>query len=390
MVTALAALLLIFFTLHKRLTRPIEQLVRQSEALAAGRLDEPFIWRRNDELGRVGNSLDNTRQALAALIGELQTVNENLKVENEERRRAEDELAQHAGVLEARVAERARELSAANATLSITLSDLRQTQFDLIESEKLAGLGRMVAGVAHELNTPIGNALTIGSAIGERVGELRQAVASGNLKRSALDTFLADTAQASHVLERALLMAASHVARFKQAATHRGNEERGEFALDEVLHRVVDSLQPAFDGLSITLSLEAPTGILMVSYPEMLGQVISNLVTNAQVHAFDGHGGGLIQVLAREAQDTVEVVVQDNGKGIPADIQGRIFDPMFTTRMGRGGLGLGLNVVYNIVTRHLGGKIQVHNAPAGGARFVVTLLRTAPLQAATQDAAAVI
>jgi C4-dicarboxylate-specific signal transduction histidine kinase len=385
--TALGTLLLIFFILHKRLTQPIARLVRQSEALAAGQLDRPIVWNRNDELGRVGISLDNTRRALAALIGELQTVNENLKVENEERRRAEDALAQHAGALEARVSERTRELSAANAALSITLSDLRQTQYDLIESEKLAGLGRMVAGVAHELNTPIGNALTIGSAIGERVNALRSALSSGGLKRSTMDAFLNDTAQASQVLERSLQLAASHVSRFKQAAAHRGNEERSEFALDDLLRRVVGTLQPGFEELGVQLSLQVPAGIHLNSYPEMLGQVVSNLATNAQVHAFEGRAGGHILVQAREAQDTVEIVVQDDGVGIAADIQGRIFDPLFTTRMGRGGLGLGLSVVYNIVTRHLGGKIQVVNAAGGGARFVVTLLRVAPLQPAPDNMA---
>jgi len=204
-VTAFGTLLLIFFVLHKRLSEPIEQLVRQSDALAAGQLAQAFAWQRNDELGRVGHSLNNTRQALAALIGELQTVNANLKLENEERRRAEDALAQHAGALESRVTERTRELSAANAALSVTLSDLRQTQFDLIESEKLAGLGRMVAGVAHEMNTPIGNALTIGSAMGERVAKLQRQLSAGNLKRSALDEFLDDFPSVSRQLALAAL-----------------------------------------------------------------------------------------------------------------------------------------------------------------------------------------
>ncbi len=381
---ALAALLLIFFVLHRRLSQPIVQLVAQSEALAAGHLEQAFVWQRHDELGRVGHSLDNTRQALAALLGELQTTNRKLQVENEERRRAEDALAQHAGVLETRVAERTRELSAANATLSVTLSDLRQTQFDLVESEKLAGLGRMVAGVAHELNTPIGNALTIGSALGERVGDLQRVLADGGLKRSVLDSFLADTAQACQVLERSLMLAADHVSRFKQAAAHSGNEPRQEFALDEPLQRVVGVLRASLDGQPVTLTLQAASGITLNSYPDMLAQVVGNLVGNARVHAFEGRSSGHIQVLTRllaPDSDTVELVVQDDGVGIPDDLQGRIFDPLFTTRRGRGGLGLGLNVVYNIVTRHLGGRIQVHNAPGGGARFVVTLPRTAPLQA---------
>lgn len=392
--TTLAALLLIFFVLHKRLSQPIEQLVAQSEALAAGRLKQPFVWQRNDELGRVGNSLDNTRQALAALLGELHTANRNLLVENEERRRAEDALAQHAGVLEARVAGRTRELSAANATLSVTLSDLRQTQFDLIESEKLAGLGRMVAGVAHELNTPIGNALTIGSALGERVAGLQRVLVDGGLKRSALDSFLSDTAQACQVLERSLMLAADHVTRFKQAAAHTGNEQRKDFALDEVLRRVTGVLRAGLDGQPITLTLQVPPDIQMLSYPDMLAQVVSNLVTNAQVHAFEGRledgDSGHILVQANLAPDnnTVELVVQDDGVGIPEDLLGRIFDPLFTTRRGRGGLGLGLNVVYNIVTRQLGGRIQVHNAPGGGARFVVTLACTAPAQPAGSPGAA--
>jgi signal transduction histidine kinase len=373
-----AAILLIFVALHWRLTRPIDTLVKQSEALADGRLDEEVVWMRNDEVGRVGRSLENTRQALAKLVGELQSANTNLRSENEQRRLAEAEIARHADVLETRVLERTRELSDANATLSVTLDNLRQTQNDLIESRKLASLGRMVAGIAHELNTPIGNALTIGSTMGQRVREMQELVATGAMKKSAFTEFLNETHDGSEVLERALVKAASLVTRFKTLAENDATEKLSTFDLSDAAAVACAGIQQALQGSTIHLVNAVPSGIFMTGYPDLMTQVLVNLLSNAQMHAFEGLPGGQITLNAQARSDAVEITVTDNGIGIDADMQLRIFDPMFTTRLGRGGMGLGLSVVHNIVTRQMGGKVHVFAIQPHGACFVLALPLVAP------------
>ncbi|APW43817.1 ATP-binding protein [Rhodoferax saidenbachensis] len=380
-----AAIALIFITLHLRLTRPVDKLVMQSEALADGRLHETMEWHRNDELGRVGHSLENTRRALAKLVGELQTVNVDLRSENEQRKKAETEIARHAEVLESRVAERTQELSATNATLSVTLSNLRQTQHDLVESKKLASLGRMVAGVAHELNTPIGNALTIGSTIGERVRELQAQADAGQLKKSTLTDFLTSTVEAGVVLERSLARAAELVTSFKQVAESNSKEELSTFELVHLTAGMASRFTTTSEDIAIDFQNRVPPGIFITGYPELLRQVLGHLLNNTRVHAFDNRTEGQVIVQAYIAGNHVEITVSDNGTGIAEDIQSRIFDPMFTTRMGRGGVGLGLSVVHNIVTRNMGGKVHVRNARPRGACFVLTLPLVAPLIPADSD-----
>ncbi len=375
---SLAAILLIFATLHWRLTRAIDTLVKQSEALADGHLNEAVLWQRNDEVGRVGRSLEDTRSALSKLVGELRDVNTSLRSENAQRKKAEAEIALHAEALESRVAERTSELSDANATLSVTLDNLRQTQNDLIESRKLASLGRMVAGVAHELNTPIGNALTVGSALGQRVRDVQDLANTGQLKKSTLTEFLDATLEGSEVLERALARAASLVTRFKTLAESDATEKLSTFDLVEVATLACASVQGGLKAGHIRLINEVPNGIPMTSYPDLMTQVLINLISNAQMHAFEGQQVGDIRIHAISRADSVEITVSDNGVGIAAEMESRIFDPMFTTRLGRGGMGLGLSVVHNIVTRQMGGKVQLQHVLPQGACFVLSLPLVAP------------
>jgi PAS domain S-box-containing protein len=294
------------------------------------------------------------------------------------RNKAETALQALNQELEDRVARRTVQMEATNRELHQTLTLLRNTQSELIQGEKLASLGRMVAGLAHELNTPIGNALTIGTTLGDHVRQVSKAVETNALKKSGLTDFLHTSLHGVEVLERALRQANELISNFKQVSADQLSERRREFDLAVTVDEILSTLRPGFRGTPYVLESRVPTGILMDSYPGLLTQVISNLVNNAKLHAFEGRDSGMIEVTAVEKGDAVEISVSDNGNGIPADIRNRIFDPFFTTRMGRGGTGLGLSIVHSLVSQGLRGGIQVDYDLALGTRFVVTIPKREP------------
>lgn len=282
--------------------------------------------------------------------------------------------------LEKRVAERTAELSAA-------LEMLRQTQEELIRNEKLAALGSLVAGIAHELNTPIGNSVTVATTLAARTHEIAQAHAAGALRRSDFDEFAQGAPQAVDLLMRSLQRAEELVRSFKQVAVDQTSEQRRHFELGEVMHEMAITLSPMFKGSPYTLEIADIDRLTLDSYPGPLGQIFTNLVSNALQHAFDGRPGGRIVITPRPLGDNwVEIEFADDGNGIAAADQRRIFDPFFTTRLGRGGTGLGLHIVYNLTNQVLGGRIVVHSAPGAGTRFVLTLPRVAPAPTASSPA----
>jgi PAS domain S-box-containing protein len=274
-------------------------------------------------------------------------------------------------------------LSNANVQLEKNVADrtkeLRHTQDDLIRSEKLAALGSLVAGVAHELNTPIGNSLLTSSTLREKTMMFTRLVGEGVVRRSDLTSFLNDAEHASELIERGLASAADLISSFKQVAVDQASSKRRQFQMDKVCSDVVATMMAKIRHAGITIELSVPPNIELDSYPGPFDQVICNLVDNAILHGLNGQSGGHIKIAVRPIEaGFVELCFSDNGVGIPeANIQ-RIFDPFFTTKLGRGGSGLGLNIVYNIVTTLLGGKIVVHSIEDKGVSFVLTLPLVAP------------
>ena len=263
--------------------------------------------------------------------------------------------------------------------LQTDVTSLRKTAEVLARNERMASLGNLVAGIAHEINTPIGNALMVASSVGERIAEFEEALNSGPLRRSVLESFIATVRESDDMLERNLVRAANLIQNFKQVAVDQTSDRRRVFDLATVLEEVRMTLMPRFKHSPFELRLEAEVGVDLDSFPGALGQVVTNLVENALVHAFDGCDGGEISLDARRLDEThVEIVCADNGIGIPSELRPRIFDPFFTTKMGKGGSGLGLSIVLNLVRDLLGGDMVVHSEPGKGTRFVMTLPRLAP------------
>ena len=237
--------------------------------------------------------------------------------------------------LETRVQERTRDLEQA-------IEDLRLTQHELVRSEKLAGLGALVAGVAHELNTPIGNAVMVASTLGDLRKRFEAAVADG-LRRSVLDSFLRELREASEMVEHNLRRAAELITSFKQVAVDQSSYQRRSFGIAETLHELRMTLNPTLRRAGVTLIEDVPPDLRMDSYPGPLSQVLLNIVNNAVVHAFDGRSSGTVRISGTPLPgDRVRIQISDDGCGIEPDKLPRVFDPFFTTKLGRGGSGLGL------------------------------------------------
>ncbi|MBL8492535.1 MAG: PAS domain S-box protein [Rhodocyclaceae bacterium] len=296
-----------------------------------------------------------------------------------DRKRAEAALQALAEDLEQRVARRTEDLSRSNRQLSETLETLRHAQDELVRSEKLASLGTLVAGVAHELNTPLGNSLMVATTLAEKHADFGRLADSGQLRRSVLATYVGQADEALRMLIRNLHQASELIGHFKRLAVDQTSTQRRAFDLREIVDDVLLSVGPQFRKTSHRVENLVPAALAFDSYPGPLGQILTNLLSNALLHGFEGLKSRSVTVGARSTDnDRVVISVADDGRGIPADIQGRIFDPFFTTRMGRGGSGLGLHIVYTLVTRVLGGRIAFESQAGKGTTFHITLPQTAP------------
>ena len=251
---------------------------------------------------------------------------------------------------------------------------LQKTQEHLVAQEKLAALGSLVAGVAHELNTPIGNCLLVASTLQDGSRYLIAKLAGQTLKRSDLNNFCEEVKTSSEILMRGLSSAATLVSSFKQVAVDRTSEHRRSFDLRQVLHDIIATLNIRITQTGHSIQLNVPYNIHMDSYPGSLGQVISNLVENSILHAFDKRQAGHMSINVSQV-DTQRVLIEfsDDGIGIPEENQKRIFDPFFTTKLGQGGSGLGLNISYNIATSILHGQLSVKSSVGEGTSFYLDL-----------------
>ena len=256
---------------------------------------------------------------------------------------------------------------------------IRRAGEALARSERMASLGGLVAGIAHEINTPVGNALLVASTLGDRLAEVEAGMLGGTLRRSEFSAFMASISESAQLLSRNLHRAADLIQNFKQVAVDQTSDKRRVFDLAKVFEEVHMLMAPRFKVSSHRLELSCEAGLTMDGFPGALVQVLTNLVDNALVHAFDGRGEGVIVLGARRlGSDRMQITCDDNGCGIPLAQQSRIFDPFFTTRFGQGGSGLGLSIAMNLVHDLMGGEMVVASAPGSGTHFTITLPGAAP------------
>lgn len=281
--------------------------------------------------------------------------------------------------LESRVEERTRALAASNSRLIDTLQNLEGTRYELVQNEKNAALGSLVAGIAHELNTPIGNALLVSSTLSDKIKEL-EVISESGLTRKALREFFTDAQLGTVMLHQNLERAATLISSFKQLSADQHSEQRRQFRLLDVVEETQMAMLPRIRQTSHVLNIDVDPHLLLDGFPGPLSQILINFINNALLHAFENipHGHMLLSAKAYQ-QDMVEISFSDDGNGIPAAILKRVFEPFFTTKLGKGGSGLGMHLAHTVVTQIFGGKIEIQSLPGEGTNIRLLLPMVAPM-----------
>ncbi|MCV2362743.1 sensor histidine kinase [Paucibacter sp. DJ1R-11] len=369
-ITLILTLLLLKALIRQRLQRPLNAITASTEALAAHLLSgaEPQALppQASRDLRRLNQAFDSMATELAVHRRQEQAALLALEGEVQERRHAEEAVRLLNLSLEARVRERG--------------DALQQAQNELVQRETLASLGSLVAGVSHELNTPIGNALIAADTASSALQEAQQQLAGGTVKRSELLSRIALAEQSLELCLGNLRRSAGLVRDFKQVAIDRASLQRRPFELRKVSEEVVHLLHFALKTGQHEVLIDLPEDLSLDGYPGAFGQVLTNLVQNAVLHGFDERTGGRIEIKLKSADaQSVVITVSDNGCGIPPAHLDQVFKPFFTTRFGKGGSGLGLHLVYNLVRNVLGGQIELHSEQGKGTCLTLTLPRHAPV-----------
>lgn len=292
-----------------------------------------------------------------------------------ERRLAEQQIRELNEGLEQRVQERTQELESA-------MQRLQRMQEQLAHSTARATMSTLIASAAHELSTPLGNSLMAASTCQDSAKSFARRMHSDGLRKSELLAFVQEIQDGTSLAERNLLRAVELVGKLKQVAADQASEQRRRFDAAQAVAEVLDTLRPSLRHKTQTLALDLQNGVWMDSFPGAVGQVVINLVNNAFLHAFESSTSGSVRVELRGVDEhRVQLVVADDGQGMAPEVLDRLFDPFFSTKIGRGGTGLGVTIVDDLVRQTLGGDLAVHSAPGAGSRFSMVLPRVAPAAA---------
>ena len=368
---AISTAVILALLIGRRLSLPITNITQAISKVAQGEheVKTPGLDRL-DEIGKMAAAVEVFKQTLVRAV-RLQAQQAE---ENKGRRKAEAEVRELNIGLEKRVALRTQQLEKANLELEEALDTLTRAQEQLVESEKMASLAGLVAGVAHELNTPVGNCITANSLLADQLQELKRAYDSGVLSRNHIVDFLDSGGEVGGLIGDNLERAASLISTFKKLAMESSQDESCKYQLAEVFENSILSLNHSIESAGLTIEMHCDPDIILDGYPSDLFHIVSNLVSNSITHAYSARtesSKGILRLEAELIEPEVVIRYSDDGVGMSKDQKENIFEPFYTTCRGLGGTGLGMHLVYNLVSQRLKGQIRCYSELGKGTEFII-------------------
>ena len=359
LVVSLIVCFLLTLKLQKSITVPIEKLVSLVQKIS----------RQRDYSGRAEKSnvmeLDILAESFNDMLSRTQEYMQGQAAAEEEQRKLQASL-------EEKVNQRTTALKEANQELIQTLEKLHQFQRQMVQNEKMASLGDMVAGVAHEVNTPIGLGVTASTMMLDRLNQLSKEFDDKSLKASTLSKFITEGEENLNIIYRNLNRAAELISSFKQVAVDQSSENSRTFSFSQLMDEILLSMRPKLKKLHHKINLHCADDLFIETKAGPINQIMINLIMNSVIHGFEFMEEGQIDIYVDMVGDNkVNIIYKDNGKGIPEHLRKRIFDPFVTTKRGQGGSGLGMHLVYNLVTQALNGSISITSEEDQGVEFQI-------------------
>lgn len=332
-------LAMVYLLLNHNILKPLNKIITYISKIKNGDLDSHLQLKNNNELDILSSNIDSMRLSLKETINNLESTK--------------------------------NELEDSNTELEVSLDNLKQTQKRLIESEKLASLGGLVAGVAHEVNTPLGVGLTGISHFLKVTDEIKIKYDKDEMTQKDFEDFIEEGLEIGNLIYSNLNRTASLIKSFKKVSVDQTNDEKRSFNLKSYFEETILSLSNILKKTQIEVDILGDDNIIINSYPGVFAQLLTNLIMNSTIHAFCEKKIGKITIECKEKDGYIFIIYKDNGKGIKKENINKIFEPFFTTKRNKGGTGLGLNIVYNLVNLRLFGRIICNSEENNGVEFII-------------------